>query len=111
MYRKKGKSLPGADSKEDLANSFISLFADKIKNIAVNFQNNPVPIKETGFPKDCCLAQFKPITPKVLRELNMSGDSKFFSFDPIPTSVVKECIGKLLPLLLYLLLMFLPMSD
>ena len=101
LYRKKDKSLPNADSEEDLANSFISFFADKIKNITVNFQNNSVPITKTGVPKDInCLTHFKPITPKELRELIMSGNSKCCSLDPIPTSIVKECIDIVLPLLL-----------
>ena len=99
LYRQKDKSLPSEDNTEDLANKFVTFFADKVKRITDNFTETEMPDEEC--PQDIILLnRFYDTSEKELKEIILTGNSKCCILDPLPTSLVKECLDILLPVLL-----------
>lgn len=90
--------LPAHESKEDLANEFGNYFIEKIDKIRENFSSiegfDKYDIREFDIPP---LDSFKPISTDDVKKLIMKSPTKSCILDPIPTTLLKECVDELLP--------------
>ena len=86
-------------SSKDLANDFADFFSEKIKKICDSFPpatQDPHAEDIVGAPT---FSMLKPTTVEELKKLISSGNSKSCALDPIPTSLLKECLDCLLPVI------------
>ena len=102
MHKKAEAKLPCHTDSEILANEFVTFFSEKIKTITTSFPSDAV-LDSVDAPKmNEGLAQFpsfKPATEDDIRKIILSGNSKSCHQDPIPTTLLKECLPCLLPAL------------
>ena len=98
LCKDKDVSLPTHTNAEFLANSFAQFFTDKIAAIRESF---PPPNINTDHPNEptATMDSFQPIAMEKLKKLVLSGNSKCCSLDPIPTSLLKEHLDTLLPVI------------
>ncbi|KAJ8018259.1 hypothetical protein HOLleu_43846 [Holothuria leucospilota] len=94
--------LPTHSSVEHLANRFGDFFADKVEGIVAEMGKSDVVAD--AMSSDCLftgdvLASFDPTTEDEVRTLITSSPSKSCNLDPIPTWLLKECVGELCQLL------------
>jgi hypothetical protein len=97
MHKKADVKLPCHTDPQNLANEFITFFSDKIKTITKSFPPGLEPyttsdIREGLIP----FTSFTPITVEDIQKIILSGNSKSCNQDPIPTSLLKECLPSLL---------------
>ena len=88
---------PAHTSNEELAESFASHFQGKIDKIRELLSNKPV-----YSPEDLVVPELKEFTPMSQEEVSkvISGlKSKSCKLDPIPTTVLKVMLPKILPLI------------
>jgi hypothetical protein len=95
-------SLPSHDSPNDLADRFGQFFSEKISKIRDDLTKLQIP--GTVSPSDSqtppsILSNFEPVTEDEVRKIIMSNKTKSCSQDPIPTSLLKECVSSLLPVI------------
>ena len=95
---------PLRSSTEELANRFADYFEQKISTIRVELdckrmeQQNPFP--DTCLRQsDVLLRQFTPVTEVQLAKLIGKSVRKSCDLDPIPATVLKECLTDLLPII------------
>ena len=98
LHRKKDSHLPNSDSKEELANRFVTYFIEKIEQIVNSFG------KITEQPSNeiyngTLFERFKPITDDQLKKLIMEGNSKSCHLDPLPTKLLKQVLDAVLPVM------------
>ena len=95
--------LPDNIPDEVLCEKFNNFFYNKIKTIRDKISTNSTPldpaIREIAEPafEGVKLLQFNHLSEDDVRTLITSSKSKTCRSDPIPTSLVKECLGELLP--------------
>ena len=88
---------PEHSSKTQLANEFSDYFEAKITKIRAKF---PSTSKFNEYDKTVDvtpLTSFQPLSNEDIRKLILSAAPKSYSLDPIPTSLLKDCIKLLLP--------------
>ena len=98
LHKGKLESLPSYSSEKDLANKVGIYFKQKVETITKDFQ-----VKENNAQTASSLENVEPM--KSFSELSVKdasrtikkGNSKSCSLDPIPTSLLKECLPVLLP--------------
>ena len=98
---KDSKSLPTHSSPKELADRFCDFFSSKIASIRqdlLELQSSPSKIssKNNNLPG---FSEFAPASQEEVKKLIMSTKSKSCSMDPIPTSLLKECLTSLLPII------------
>ena len=84
-------------SKTQLANEFSDFFEEKIMKNRAKF---PSTSKFNEYDKTIDvtpLTSFQPLSKEDIRKLILSATPKSCSLDPIPTSLLKDCIEILLP--------------
>jgi hypothetical protein len=98
MGSKESQSLPTGRSDMELANQFNDFFTNKIETIRASFVELDPPIDE---PVNCMaeLWNFSPVTTDDVRRIITKSPSKSCRLDPIPTSVLKDCLDAILPLI------------
>ena len=99
LFRKKASPLPTHVDSSELANDFATFFSEKIQKIRESFPSasvDPHEVDNTGVPM---LNTLQPTSVEELRKLICSGNTKSCLLDPIPTSLLKECLDVLLPIL------------
>ncbi len=104
------RMLPDYSNPEDLANKFASFFVSKIQTIRDELDNTEVhdlsaELKESAL--DCTLLEFKQFTLEKVGRIIMSAPSKTCKLDPIPTSLLKQCVDAVLPIITDIVNMFL----
>ncbi len=57
------------------------------------------------------LTEFKPISEEEVMEIVTKSANKYCMLDPIPTSLIKECIHEVLPLLIRIINISLQIGD
>jgi hypothetical protein len=100
LHHKQEISLPSHNEPGDLANKFSSFFYEKIQKIRSSFL--PVDLDALPVPSSAdrpTIASFQPISEAELKKVILSGNSKSCHLDPLPTSLLKDCIECLLPTL------------
>ena len=99
LFRKKESPLPTHCDSKELADDFAEFFSDKIRKIGEAFpptSRDPHEEDTVGAPKFNTL---KLTSVEELKKLITSGNSKSCAMDPIPTSLLKECLDCLLPVI------------
>ena len=103
LHRKAEKKLPHTNDNESLANAFVDFFTTKISLICDELQvkrNSVENISELG--NNYCgtkLTEFEPVYCDDLSKLIGTSTLKSCALDPLPASVLKECLHQLLPFL------------
>ena len=98
--RQKSKLLPESHCDEVLANKFATYFTEKIVLIqesipSVSPESNSTQYPEVSQP----LTEFAATSRNELKELIMKSNDKFCSVDPLPTTLLKEMLDELLPVI------------
>ena len=94
---------PPVDDNSNLANQLGTFFIQKIETIGSNFDNMAQGLP--AYPDDYApvspppLSKFSPITEEKVRKLINSSTNKSCTLDPMPTSLVIDCIDVLLPII------------
>ena len=103
LHRNSEPLLPSHDSPHELANRFADFFADKILKIRSDLEfiksekdDLHIPQKTTHKPKKL-LNHFPRASEAEVLKLIKASPSKSCSLDPMPTWLLKDCIGALLP--------------
>ena len=99
LYRKKDTKLPSSDSPEQLANRFSDYFTSKIETINQSFGNDPRHDSLHAEYSGTTFTTFNPITEEQLKKIVLSGNSKCCHLDPVPTQLLKQVIGEVIPTL------------
>ena len=89
LHRKKDSHLPNSDSKEELANRFVTYFIEKIEQIVNSFGKKITEQPSNEIYNGTLFERFKPINDDQLKKLIMEGNSKSCHLDPLPTKLLK----------------------
>ena len=96
------KPLPTHDSPKELADRFCEFFSSKIAKIRhelVELQSSRMNNEATNSKTLPGFSEFLPASQDEVKKLILSTKSKSCSMDPIPTSLLKECLSSLLPVI------------
>ena len=91
------KEWPAHTSNEELAESFASHFQGKIDKIRQLLSNKPVYSPEDWVAPE--LNRFTPMTQDEVSKVISGLKSKSCELDPLPTTILKVMLTKLLPLI------------
>ena len=101
LHRDKQQSLPSHSDPKQLADEFATYFGEKIRKIRDSFPSDlKEEIEKTG--DDTHIPQFDTlpsISDEDLRKIIMSSKTKSCALDPIPTTLLKQCLNPLLPVI------------
>ena len=97
----KSNPLPTNCPEQELPDTFINFFTTKISNIRAELDKQGTPTPATPGIEHVnvshSFASFEPVTEDVVRTIIMKSKPTTCSLDPIPTSLLMECIDQLLP--------------
>ena len=99
LGKSKTTPLPSDIPRSALPGIFCMFFSRKIHNIRQDLDSQPSePAAFSAYigPKLCL---FQPVTEEEIRKLIVESPTKTCMLDPIPTSLTKECLSDLLPLI------------
>ncbi len=97
---KRATPLPPHDSIEQLANDFGDFFVEKIEKIRMEIDSQNVSQPELPDSPSCNrLNSFSVLSESEVKALVLESKSTSCELDPIPTSLLKECIDVVLPIL------------
>jgi DNA-directed RNA polymerase subunit F len=92
--------LPSHDSAKEVANRFGNYFHDKIVKIREDLSTLRESVTHEEPPTEpvqCRLTEFEPASEKEVKKIIMDTASKSCMLDPMPTSLLKDCLDALLP--------------
>ena len=99
-YKKKDNSLTSCESSDQLANRFADYFSHKIEIIIDSFTTDTTRDGEYQTEYNVFGGKpFLPISNDDLKKLILKGNSKCCHLDPVPTTVLKQVIDCVLPIL------------
>ena len=103
LNQEKKVVLPIHDTAKELADRFVNFFNDKIQKIRDDLKSQPPSQPSTQFDSGSFtgtpLTEFKPVSVDFIKDIIKRSPNKSCVLDPIPTSVLKQCIDKLAPVL------------
>ncbi len=115
LHRNEATPLPPHSSDSDLANEFSNFVKEKIESIRDFLdspQSNGTNSRWQDQPKFTAKRiKFKPISKEELKEIVTKSSDKYCKLDPIPTSLSKQCIDDILPLLTKIIDISLQIGD
>lgn len=91
----KEEVLPSSDSRQQLADTFVTYFTDKISAIRSQLDNTP-GLSDQHMPAQpsasltCELSHFSPVDECAIRNIVMKGAPKSCKLDPIPTALLRK---------------------
>ena len=96
------KILPSHVDAEQLANDFATFFEDKIKKVRdkldnINLPSTPSENTYSQVSASSLLENFSEVCEDIIRDIIKKSPSSSCSQDAIPTWLLKECLGELLP--------------
>ncbi len=99
LHKSKEPVLPHCNSEEALAEQFSEFFSNKILNIRTNFPSKCTDSFscETESNSTVYLTSFEPASESEVRDIICKSPCKSCELDPVPTSLVKECIDDFVP--------------
>ena len=99
-YGVRDNPLPPHESIQQLADDFGDFFISKIEKIRleIDSQNADPPVLPMT-PSCECLSTFETLSESEVRKLVMESKTTSCALDPIPTSLLKQCIDCILPIL------------
>ena len=83
-------SLPRHDCEQTLANMFSKFFQDKIQDIRNQRIVGDFTITDADPVTSYIFSEFTEVSVKSVKSTIMASNSKTCSFDPIPTSLLKD---------------------
>ena len=94
-------TLPPGKQPSELVCTFSNFFIDKIMKIRADISNqDPLePTSEMAQDLTCSLDSWQPATVEEVGKVIMASPTKSCSLDPIPTSLLKQCLPSLLPVI------------
>ena len=103
LGRSKDSPLPPGISNNDLAVRFNNYFIQKIANICTDLidksQYLPPYIETSAPPGIQHLSNFQPVTLPKLHKIIQSTPNKNCNLDPVPTSLLKQILPSIIPLI------------
>ena len=78
------------------ADGFLKFFDEKVESVRSDTSGSSAPRESIAFTS---ISDFWACTEDMAQEIIMRSPSKSCSLDPIPTTILKECIDDLLPIL------------
>ncbi len=102
LHKNEEPKLPTHTSLHELCESFADFFVNKITKIRLDLSSirscaQHIPSKQV--PNCNKLIEFAPSTEEDVQKIIMKSPSKSCILDPIPTELLKACIGPLLPVI------------
>ena len=100
LHRKQEPKLPSHENPKELAERFCDFFVEKIMKIRKELfdkQGSASKIGDNTVPASVCWSSFKPVSEDDVKKIIESTKSNSCSQDPIPTTLLKKCLGPLLP--------------
>jgi hypothetical protein len=115
LHRKEESPLPPHSSEDDLANSFSTFFKEKIQSIRNYLDSQISNNDESAWHDQSCFntlfPEFKSLTEQEVKNVILNSPNKYCKLDPIPTSLLRECIDEILPLLTKIINLSLQLGD
>ena len=103
LHKNKCRPLPTHSDSQQLANEFQEYFTNKINKIRESFPPSSASAHSedrTGAPE---FNAFEPTHEQELKKIILSSNSKSCVLDPIPTSLIKQCIDAIVPILVQII--------
>ena len=97
MHRQRDASLPTHDNPLSLANNFAQFFVEKIEMISQTFTDSIRSESINSHMSVPEITEFQTVSEEDLKKVIIKGNSKCCHLDPIPTTLLKECIDLLIP--------------
>jgi hypothetical protein len=98
LHRSTTRSLPSATSIASLADKFTSFFSDKVTKLRASI---PSVNQSPHFPQPTSappvLSHFRPADISEITKLIAQSPNKQCELDPVPTSILKQCVSLLAP--------------
>ena len=84
-----------------LPTKFASFFSEKVSNLRSSIADSTGTSAHIPNPNPSCesLSYFKPATVEEVAKLILESQDKCCSLDPIPTSLLKKCVGVISPVI------------
>jgi hypothetical protein len=102
LHKNNTSKLPTHSSKEELCNNMADYFVSKIEKIRMDLDVLRSGNLETDSPH-CNLSHpltsFKPVSQECMKKIIISSASKSCALDPLPTSLIKENLDIMLPVI------------
>jgi exonuclease III len=101
MHKKQVKLLPTHASDKDLADKFADFFSEKIDKIRREFPATTCSTMDQAnvVASPAKLLDLSPVTENEVEKLICSGNSKSCQLDPIPTTLLKQILPSILPVI------------
>jgi len=97
MHKHNVNAQPDQTSDTPLTELFADFFIKKIDDIHQTFQqNNTVEVEATA---TCYISDLKPLTQEEVQNIINHGNAKTCKLDPIPTTLLLDCIDIMIPTL------------
>ncbi len=112
LNKKEDIAFPPGVSDNELANDFLDFFDGKIEKIRSELDgsnNNTKPNEIRKYQYE--LNDFRPLTEEEVRKLITNSGNKYCELDPMPTSLLKDSIDDVLPLITQIINLSLSLGD
>ena len=99
LVNQREKKLPDSDDDQTLSNKFNDFFHNKIARIRAHLNTDSQseiyeqPLTDTNF------TILRPTTSKKIRSLIMTSNNSSCILDPMPTTLLKQCVDEVLPMI------------
>ena len=106
LGKEKNVKRPSHTSKEELSNRFSDYFEEKIDKIKSDLESTKASLKNISVAQQVAvepdfigdpLSRFEPATVEEVTKIIRQSPSKSCQLDPLPTSLLKECISEVAP--------------
>ncbi len=112
LNKKEDTAFPPGVSDNELANEFLDFFDGKIERIRTELDGPNNETKPTEVHKyQYELNDFRLLTEDEVRKLMVNSGNKYCELDPMPTSLLKDCIDDVLPLITQIINLSLSLGD
>ena len=95
-------ALPAGKTDQQLADEFATFFIEKISKIRENIDSTDCTYPSPE-PSESRLECFADVTEQEVLAIIRRSSNKSCSLDPVPTGLLKQCLGPLLPVLTHIL--------
>ena len=100
FHKNSDRKLPSHDSLSNLTQQFADFFVSKIDKIRESFPaNDSVPFYQDHEFNGECMYNFKRVDDNKVREFLLGSPNKSCHLDPVPTTLLKQCADKVIPLI------------